>query len=141
MNRVQISGNLTRDPELVTTRSGVEMCKFTVAVNENKKVGDEWVEKPHFIDVTYFGRRAVLMTEKAEKGNKVYVDGRLDYSSWETEDGQKRNKVGVVANEVEGEFVFVKSNGSRPARNAAPELPADSPAGPADGDDDDDIPF
>lgn len=133
MNRVAVSGNLTRDPELSTTAAGTSICRFGIAVNESRKKGDEWVEVAHFFDVTYFGRRGELMAEKATKGDRVTVDGRLDYSSWETDDGSKRSKVGIVANEVEGEFVFRKSGEAKPAAAAAAPSQATN--------DDDDIPF
>lgn len=134
MNSVTVSGNLTRDPEL-TYAGELAICKFGLAWNQRKKQGDEYVDVAHFFDVTYFGRRGELMAEKAAKGNLVFVSGRLDYGSWE-KDGEKRSKVGIVADNVEGEFVFLKSG-------EAPAKPAAQPAAgaPAAGSDDDDIPF
>lgn len=131
MNSVTVSGNLTRDPELVYA-GDLAICKFGLAWNQRKKQGDEYVDVPHFFDVSYFGRRGELMAEKAVKGNLVFVQGRLDFGSWE-KDGEKRSKVGIVADSVEGEFVFLKS-GAQPAK-------AETSAAPAAGSDDDDIPF
>lgn len=135
MNSVTVSGNLTRDPELITTASGIEICKFGIAVNERRKVDEEWTDVAHFFDVTYFGRRGELMAEKANKGDRAYVTGRLEYQSWEDkESGQKRSKVGIIANEVEGEFVFrAAGSNERPVQAAG--------AGSRKRSADDDIPF
>lgn len=135
MNHVAISGNLTRDPELVTTNSGSTLARCGIAVNQSKKVGDSWEDVTHFVDITVFGRRAELFAEKANKGDFVFVDGRLDFSQWETDGGEKRSKLAVVANEVGGEFQFRKA-GASPAKPAAP-APAATQATAAD----DDIPF
>lgn len=139
MNHVAISGNLTRDPELVTTSNGNELCRFSVAVEQSfKDSSGEWQTKAHFIDCTMFGGRARLLANKARKGDLVTVDGRLDFSQWETDDGQKRSKLAVVANEAVGEFQFRKSDGSdTPARSEgdSTEAPAAAPSA------DDDIPF
>ena len=131
MNRVAISGCLTRDPELVWS-GDLAICKTGVAVIERKKTGEEWEDVAHFINITYFGRRGELMAEKAKKGDRVYVDGRLHFSSWETDDGSKRNKLEVVATVVEGEFVYRPSEGGTPATQAS--TPAAAAA-------EDDIPF
>lgn len=131
MNRVSISGCLTRDPELSYT-GDLAICKTGVAVIERKKTGDEWVDVPHFINITYFGRRGELMAEKAKKGDRVYVDGRLHFSQWETDDGTKRNKLEVVCQAVEGEFNY------RPSEGGTPTTQASTPAAAADTDD---IPF
>lgn len=131
MNTVAISGNLTRDPELFETAAG-PVCKFGLAWNQRKKQGDEYVDVAHFFDVSYFGRRGELMAAKAEKGNLVFVQGRLDYGSWE-KDGEKRSKVTIVADVVEGECFFKKA-GDIPA---ATPTTSSSPA----AQDDDDIPF
>lgn len=131
MNSVTLSGNLTRDPELLTTASGVSIAKCGIAVNERRKINEEWTDVAHFFDFTIFGRKGELFAEKAEKGNRVHILGRLEYQSWE-KDGEKRSKVAVIANEVEGEFQFKTSTGVAPATQST-----SSAAKPAD----DDIPF
>ena len=118
MNSVHISGCLTRDPELIYA-GDVAICKTGVAVIERKKSGDEWIDVPHFVNVTYFGRRGELMAEKAKKGDRVYVDGRLHFSQWDTDDG-KRSKLEVVAHQIEGEFNYRHSTGGATATTAAP---------------------
>jgi single-strand DNA-binding protein len=131
LNTVTLSGNLTRDPELLTTASGVSIAKGGIAVNERRKVNEEWIDVAHFFDFTMFGRRGELFAEKANKGDRVHILGRLEYQSWE-KDGEKRSKVAVIANEVEGEFQFRPSGSG----SATPATPASKPAAG-----DDDIPF
>ena len=102
INRVIISGNLTRDPELRSTQSGMDVMSFGVAVNERRKNAQtgEWEDYPNFVDCTLFGKRAEALEQYLSKGTKVAVEGRLRYSSWE-KDGQRRSKLGVIVEEVE----------------------------------------
>lgn len=102
INRVCISGNLTRDPELRSTAGGTSVMGFGVAVNERRKNSrtGEWEDYPNFVDCTLFGKRAEALEQYLSKGTKVAVEGRLRYSSWE-KDGQKRSKLGVIVEEVE----------------------------------------
>ncbi|MGK7344529.1 MAG: single-stranded DNA-binding protein [Candidatus Nitrospinota bacterium M3_3B_026] len=100
LNKVVLIGNLTRDPELRYTPSGAAVAKFGLAVNERYKSGDEWKEKTVFADITAWGRQAETCSEYLSKGSQVCVDGRLSYSSWETDDGRKRSKLEVVADRV-----------------------------------------
>ena len=102
INRVTISGNLTRDPEL-REAGGATILSFSVAVNDrakNQQTG-EWEDRPNFIDCVMFGKRAEALAPLLSKGLKVAVSGRLRYSSWEAKDGTKRSKVEVAADEVE----------------------------------------
>jgi single-strand DNA-binding protein len=102
INRVNISGNITRDPELRATAGGTQVLNFGVAVNDrakNPQTG-EWEDRPNFIDCVMFGARAEALAKLLAKGMKVAVDGKLRQTSWE-KDGQKRSKVEVVAEEVE----------------------------------------
>lgn len=102
INRVCISGNLTRDPELRSTAGGTSVMGFGVAVNERRKNAQtgEWEDYPNFVDCTLFGKRAEALERYLSKGTKVAVEGRLRYSSWE-KDGQRRSKLGVIVEEVE----------------------------------------
>jgi single-strand DNA-binding protein len=103
INTVAISGNLTRDPELRTTSGGMQILRFSVAVNDRRKNQQtgEWEDHANFIDCTMFGRRAEAVSRLLAKGTKVAVQGRLRWSQWETADGTKRSKVEVVADELE----------------------------------------
>lgn len=102
INRVSISGNLTRDPEHRATQSGMDVTSFGVAVNDRRKNPQtgEWEEFPNFIDCTIFGTRGPKLAPYLSKGSKVAIDGKLRYSSWER-DGQKRSKLEVIVDEIE----------------------------------------
>lgn len=102
INRVNITGNLTRDPELRATQSGTQVLHLGVAVNDrrrNPQTGN-WEDYPNFIDCVMFGTRAEAIQRYLSKGTKVAIEGRLRYSSWER-DGQKRSKIEVVVDEIE----------------------------------------
>ena len=101
INRVTISGNLGRDPELRSTASGMQVLSFSVCVNTLVKRGDEWQDKPNWVDVAIFGQRAESVSRFLKKGSHVTVAGRLNQNSWETKDGQKRSKLEVIVDEIE----------------------------------------
>lgn len=103
INRVCISGNLTRDPETRSTPGGMPVLQFGIAVNDRKKNAQtgEWEDRPNFIDCVMFGRRAEAIAPHLSKGAKVAIEGRLRYSSWQGQDGSKRSKVEVVVDEIE----------------------------------------
>ena len=112
INRVAISGNLTRDAELRTTQSGMSILDFGVAVNnrrKNQQTG-EWEDCPNFVDCTVFGARADKLQPYLTKGSKVALDGKLRYSSWES-GGQRRSKLGVIVDDLE----FMSSRHEAPA--------------------------
>lgn len=139
INRVTLVGRLTRDPELRHLPSGSPVLQLGLAVNGRQKdEGGNWVDKPNFFDVKVFGNQAEMLSMHLSKGRRVGIDGRLDWSSWEAQDGSKRSKVEVVAFQVQ----FLDSRGE--SGEAAPQyVPAgdvradQSDFGPAD----DDIPF
>jgi len=103
INRVNISGNLTRDPELRSTASGTQILSFGVAVNDRRKNQQtgEWEDVPNFVDCLVFGNRAAPLADMLRKGAKVAIEGKLRYSAWEANDGSKRSKLEVVVDEVE----------------------------------------
>ena len=103
INRVVISGNLTRDAELRQTQSGMAVLSFGVAVNErvkDQRTG-EWEDRANFVDCAMFGSRAQAISQYLHKGLKVAIEGRLRYSSWEDKGGGKRSKIEVVVDEIE----------------------------------------
>ena len=101
INRVSISGNLTRDSELRSANNGTAILNLSVAVNDRRKVGEEWQDVPNYIDCVVFGPRAVSLHNLLKKGAKVAIDGKLRWSSWETKEGSKRSKLEVVVDEME----------------------------------------
>ena len=101
MNRVEISGHLTRDPNLRLTTKGNTILSFSVAVNERQhNASGEWEDYPNYVDCVMFGNRAEAVSRYLAKGSKVVVEGRLHQSRWE-KDGQRRSKLEVYADNVE----------------------------------------
>ena len=101
-NSVTLVGNITRDPELRFTPSGQAVANFGLAVNrrwQNRQT-QEWEEATSFFDVTCWQQLAENVAETIQKGTRIVVTGRLDQRSWETQDGDKRSKVEIVADDV-----------------------------------------
>ena len=98
INRVIITGNLTRDPELRTTPSGTSVCSFSVAVNRTyRDASGEQKESVSFIDCSAWGKLGEMISQYAKKGSAVLVSGRLDQRSWDDKTtGQKRSRVEIV---------------------------------------------
>lgn len=158
LNRVTLVGRLTRDPEVRHTSAGMPIVSIGLAVNGRQKdASGQWVEKPNFFDVKFFGDRYERLAQHLEKGRRIGIDGRLEWSQWET-DGQKRSKVEIVANDMQ--FLDGKGDGEgggfgngaartqQPAFAGGQSGPSDiepdtrdfAPVGAATADDDD-IPF
>ena len=102
INRVVITGNLTRDGELRRTQSGMAILALGVAVNDRRRnpATGEWEDYANFIDCVMFGSRAEGLANYLTKGTKVAIEGKLRWSQWER-DGQKRSKIEVIVDEIE----------------------------------------
>lgn len=126
INRVEISGNLTRDPELRSTAGGMEVMTFGVAVNDRRKNQStgEWEDYPNFVDCTMFGVRAGKLRPCLSKGSKVAIDGKLRWSSWQGQDGSKRSKLEVVVEEIE--LMSARQGGAQQTSQAQPQGHAQS---------------
>jgi single-strand DNA-binding protein len=140
INRVTLVGRLTRDPELRHLPSGSPVLQMGLAVNGRQKdEGGNWIDKPNFFDIKVFGNQAEMLAQHLSKGRRVGIDGRLDWSSWEAQDGSKRSKVEIVAFTVQ----FLDSRGEGGGEREyvpAGDIAADrSDFGPSSADDD--IPF
>jgi single-strand DNA-binding protein len=101
-NTVTVIGNVTRDPELRFTPSGQAIASFGLAVNrrwQNRQT-NEWDEQTSFFDITCWAQLGQNVADSVAKGARVIVTGRLEQRSWETEAGDKRSKVEIVADEV-----------------------------------------
>lgn len=127
INRVALSGNLTRDPELRYTAAGSAVLVFGLAVNDrrkNQRTG-EWEDVPNFVDCAMFGARAEAVSRLLSKGAKVAVDGRLRYSQWE-QGGQRRSRLEVAVDELElmGRPGREGAGGTAPQPAAAPGAPS-----------------
>jgi len=102
INRVLLSGRLTRDPELRYTPSGVAVMTFSLALNRRyKDQSGEWKEEVSFVSVVVWQRQAELASEYLKKGSAVFVEGRLQSRSWETSEGQKRSVLEVRAERLQ----------------------------------------
>lgn len=99
-NIVVMGGNLTRKPEIRYTPKGAAITDFGLASNRRYGKGDDMKEDVCFVDVTVFGSTAEAVVKHLDKGRKVLVEGRLQFRTWETEAGQRRSKLEVVAERV-----------------------------------------
>ena len=100
VNVVVLVGRLTRDAELKYTTSGMAICHFSVAVNRNRKQGDQWIEEAGFFDVDFFGKGGEAVNQYLVKGKQVAIEGELRQDKWE-QDGQSRSKVIINASNVQ----------------------------------------
>jgi single-strand DNA-binding protein len=152
INRVVLTGNLTRDPELRSLPSGMSVCSLRIASNSRRKENGEWVDKPNYFSVTVWGAQGENCQRFLSKGRPVCIDGRLEWREWQGQDGQKRESVEIVADAVQflGGRDDAPMGGGGQSNGFAPhsDVPADTsdfapqPVGarnsaPAD----DDIPF
>lgn len=135
INRVIITGNLTADPELRRLPSGNSVCRLRVASNTRRRSGDDWVDKPNYFDVIVWGAQGETVARFLTKGSGVAVDGRLDWREWQTQDGQKRQAVEIIAEHVQFIGGTRQSGRDRDAAHASTEPDV------AGGGDDDEIPF
>ena len=147
VNRVVLTGNLTRDPELRSTQNGTPVCSLRVACNTRRKdpASGEWTDRPGYYDVTVWGAQGENCAAYLEKGRPVAIDGRLEWREWEAKDGSgKRQATSIVADRVQ--FLGTR-DAADPGRSGAPDsdVPADStefePARHDGTGDDDDFPF
>ncbi len=114
LNQVTLMGNLTRDPELRQTPNGQNVCSFSLALNRSyKDSSGEWQEATDYIDIVAWGPLAERVAQYLTKGRRCLVQGRLQSRSWE-QDGNKRSKVEVLANDV----TFLDSRGGGGSDNA-----------------------
>ena len=124
LNQVTLMGNLTRDPELRQTPSGQSVCSFSLALNRSyKDASGEWQEATDYIDIVAWGGLAERVAQYMSKGRRCLVQGRLQSRSWE-QDGQKRSKVEVLANDV----TFLDSRGGGDGDESGSPAPSAKPA-------------
>ena len=101
-NTVTLTGNVTKDPELRFTPSGAAVANFSIAVNRRwkSKQGDDWNEQTSFFDIAAWSTLAENVASSIQRGTRVTVVGRLEQRTWDTDDGGKRSRVEIVADEV-----------------------------------------
>src|SRR3712207_6288544 len=103
INRVILTGNLTRDPELRSLPSGMSVCSLRIASNTRRKDNStgEWTDKANYFDVTIWGRQGENAAQYLSKGRPVAIDGRLEWREWEDKEGNKRQSVEIVADNIQ----------------------------------------
>jgi single-strand DNA-binding protein len=117
LNKVMLIGRLTRDPEVRTFSNGGKVAKIGFAVNNRKRNQStgQWEEVPVFLDVEAFNRQegrqqlADLVEQYLKKGHQAYIEGHLVLDEWTAQDGQKRNKLKIVVDNVQ--FLQPRSEG------------------------------
>ncbi len=153
-NKVILMGNLTRDPEHRVTPGGLSICKLGLAVNRkySKQDGSK-VEETTFVDIDSFGKQAELLSQYLKRGDPIFVEGRLRFDTWETNNGEKRSKLNVVMENFQfmgrggGDSEGGQGQGGGSTRSyedsAPPARSAPRKEAPANQDDslDDDVPF
>jgi single-strand DNA-binding protein len=156
INRVVLTGNLTKDPELRSLPSGTSVCELRIACNTRRKnnATGEWDDKPNFFNVKVWGAQGENVARFLTKGRPVAIDGRLEWREWEAQDGAKRQAIDIIADSVQ--FLGSRDEPSggggpiedRPAGNGISgggDTPVDQrdyqPAPVGAGAGDDDIPF
>ena len=124
-NKVYLLGNLTRDPESKTLPSGTVLASFGLAVNRTyRKAAGEEVEETTFVDIDAFGRSAENILKYCKKGDPLMVEGRLRYQSWESDSGDKRNKLTVMLETFQ--FLPRSNGGGSEGASAANQSPETS---------------
>ncbi len=120
LNLVMLMGNLTRNPDLRKTQTGLAVADLGLAVNERYKTqAGEEVKKTCFVDVTVWGKQAETCAQYLRKGSPVLVEGKLQYDQWETPEGGRRSKLRVIAERVR----FLSGGGEREAEAADEDQP------------------
>jgi single-strand DNA-binding protein len=122
-NRVVLAGNLTRDPELRFTNDGIPVCSFGLAVNRVRSRSEE----VDFFDISAWRELGETIANYKKKGDPILLEGRLQYRTWEAQDGSKRSKVDVVADTVQ----FLGRGGNQDADDGNP--PSNSARGRGGG--------
>lgn len=150
INRVVLTGNLTRDPELRATGGGTSVCSLRLAVNTRRKnnATGTWEEKPNYFDVTIWGAQGENCARFLSKGRPVAVDGRLEWREFQDKQGNQRQAIDIIADAVQ--FLGGRDDaggGNGNGFTPRSDLPADTsdfapaPTGGGGSAPDDDIPF
>lgn len=103
INRVVMTGNLTKDPDSKELPSGTAICELRIACNTRRKNSQtgEWEDRPNYFNVKVFGAQATNCARYLAKGRPVAIDGRLEWREWETQDNSKRQAIDIIADSVQ----------------------------------------
>jgi single-strand DNA-binding protein len=145
INRVVLTGNLTRDPELRSTSGGTSVCSLRIACNTRRRsASGEWEDKPNYFDVTVWGAQGENCANYLSKGRPVAIDGRLEWREWQDQQGNKRQSIDIIADSVQflGSRDSAENGGRFTPQSDVPADTADFQSAPSGGGaGDDDIPF
>ncbi len=130
-NTVTLVGNVTRDPELRYTSGGRGVASFGLAVNRRYQSNGEWQEQTSFFDVVAWGTLGENVAASLNKGTRAVVYGRLEQRSWDTQEGEKRTKIEVIADEIGPSLRWAQANVEKTARTSGDAGAAGTPAGGA----------
>jgi single-strand DNA-binding protein len=144
INRVVMTGNLTADPELRSTRSGTSVCHLRLACNTRRKDPEtgEWGDKPNYFNITVWGAQGENAAKYLAKGRPIAIDGRLEWREWENANSEKRQGTEIIADSVQ----FLGAPPTAAAAGDSSDMPPAGdfvpvPAGVGAGDGDPEIPF
>ena len=143
-NKVYLMGNLTRDPEVRTTPSGLKIAKLGLAVNRRYKTREnETKEETTYVDIDAFGAQAEVLEKYCQKGSPLFIEGRLRLEQWQNSNGENRSKLSIVLENFQfiggrGDSASSESNGSY---GNTSETPSTGESTGGNFEEDDDIPF
>ena len=148
INRVVLTGNLTHDPELRSLPSGMSVCNLRLACNTRRKNTQtgEWEDRPNYFNITVWGGQGDNCSRYLTKGRPIAVDGRLQWREWETQEGQKRQTIDIIADNIQFLGTREGASGESSGFSQRSDVPIDAqdfqaaPASSAVGSEDD-IPF
>ncbi len=139
INHVVLVGRLTRDAELKYTNNGTAVSRLSIAVNQRRKVNDQWVDEANFFNVVLWGKIAESLDPYLKKGKQIGIEGRLQQNRWEQE-GQTRSRVEIIASNIQ----LLGGRGSQPISDSSSNIPAEpfpESTDQIEDDFEDDIPF
>lgn len=140
MNVVCLVGNLTRDIEVKFTSGGTAVASGSIAINEKVKRGEQWVDEPVYVELTFWGKQAEVAGEYLSKGSKISVEGKLKLDQWEDKQtGDKRSKLGVKVSSFN--MLSPKSDSHNSHASQSSPKPSPKKVEKVEEDDDNDVPF
>lgn len=133
-NTITLIGNMTRDPELRFTQTGRGVANFGIAVNRRYQVNNEWQEQTSFFNVVAWGTTGENAAATFTKGDRIIVVGRLEQRSWETQDGEKRSVIEVIADDLGPSVRWAQASIEKTTRSTAGSPGGGGGGAPAGGD-------
>lgn len=123
LNKVMLIGSLGKDPDCKFTQSGTAVCKFSIATTERVKKVENWEDKTEWHNIVCFGHAANHAEKYLKKGSPVFIEGKIQTSSWDDENGVKKYKTEILAESVKSLTKSQNENNSTATDNAESDLP------------------